>query len=163
MGNSSEQQNFLLLYVGDHNFALQIKSVIEIIKMVKITTTPKSPDFVKGIINFRGVVIPVIGLSELFTLEYKNDVLDRDIIIVSNNDELSGLIVDDVSDIRTVDVKNIDKPSKHIPFSGFLLGILREDDDLIFILDLNKILSFEEREIINQLSSNSWTEKDGKA
>ncbi|MDD3626913.1 MAG: chemotaxis protein CheW [bacterium] len=162
MSASSEQMNFLLLYIADHNFAIKITNVVEIIKMVKITTTPKSPEFVKGIINFRGVVIPVIGLAELFSMEYKNDILNRAIIIVSNNNELSGLIVDDVSDIRIVDASNIDKPSKHIPFSNFLLGILREEDDLIFILDLKKIISFEEKEIINQLELDLGSKKDGK-
>ena len=51
MDQETGTQNFLLLYVADHNFALSISSVVEIIKMVKVTTVPKSPEFVKGIIN----------------------------------------------------------------------------------------------------------------
>ncbi|MCK4667212.1 purine-binding chemotaxis protein CheW [Candidatus Dependentiae bacterium] len=161
MNDQVETKNFLLLYISEHNFALPIESVVEIIKMVKITTVPKSPDFVKGILNFRGLVIPVIGLPELFSLEYRNEILNRAIIIVSNNDELSGLIVDDVSDIKIVDVNKIDKPSKHIPFSQFLTGILREDDDLIFILDLKKIITFEELEVLKSSVINLENKDNG--
>ncbi|PLX19541.1 MAG: chemotaxis protein CheW [Candidatus Muiribacterium halophilum] len=138
--------------LGDENYVVDIMKVKEIIRFVDITNIPESLDFVEGVINLRGIIIPVINLKVRLGLKYADDELskkNRKIIIIEHKDKLIGMTVDMITKVIKLDsnqiaptpelVTNIDK--KHIKGIGKY-----EDDNLLIILDIEKILDETEIE-----------------
>lgn len=133
--------------LGTEIFGVNILQVREINRMLEITKMPGSPDFVEGVINLRGRVIPVISLRKRLNLENKAFDEDSRIIIVESESKILGFIVDSVSEVFRVPASSIEPPPSLT--SGvdvhYLQGVCQLNDHLIVLLNLNKVLS--EREI----------------
>lgn len=129
-------------------YGIDILSVHEIMRMPEITRLPNTPSFVKGVINLRGNVIPVVDVRDRFgfPLAEIND-LTR-IIVIETNDKLVGLLVDNVYQVVRLPDSNIDPPKDLIEgvSEEFILGIGRLKDRLIIILNLDNMLFEQEHE-----------------
>lgn len=133
--------------VGHLFYGLDIMRIKEVIRPLKITPIPKSPAFVEGVINLRGAFIPVVDLRRRFDLEVPPDGRGTRIMICAVFGRVIGLKVDEVADVRTYGRGDI-QPAPHYikgPGAEFFLGVCRRNDDLVMILDLEKILSSDER------------------
>lgn len=141
---------YLTFLLSGEVYGLQILRVQEIIRMMKITRVPMAPEFVKGVINLRGKVIPVICMRRKFGLE-STAPTERTCIIVtqiahSNQTITIGVIVDEVSEVMNLTPENINKT----PQMGgqintmFIMGMGKVGDNVIMLLDLDKAFSSEE-------------------
>ncbi len=147
MDEDTQKDKFLTFMVGKEEYAIEIKYVTEIIGGIQaITEVPEVPDYVRGIINLRGKIIPVMDVN----LRFKKDPQpygDRTCIIVIDIDDLSvGLIVDNVAEVLSIAGENIvDPPDDKAGFNNrYIKGIGKVGNTIKLILDCRILLSDEE-------------------
>ncbi len=144
---------FLTFTIGEEVFGIEIRYVTEIIGMQPITQLPEVPDYIKGIVNLRGKIIPVIDVRLKFKkepVEYN----DRTCIIVIDTQEISvGLIVDNVAEVMTIDDENIVPPPDYRTGvqNRYIRGIGKVGDDVKLLLDCEKLFKEEETKIIEEI------------
>ena len=128
--------------LGNEEYGVDISSLREIIRMVDITRIPKLPDFIEGVINLRGQTTTVIDLRKRFDMDPALTDAAR-IIIVDLKDESIGMIVDSVSEVKSISLDDIDSvPSiKDTRTQDYLKGIIKLGERIIILLDHEKILS----------------------
>ncbi len=153
-GNENQQMIFNL---DDEEFGIDVLTVQEIVRFTKPVKVPRAPDCVFGVINFRGDIIPVLDLRQIFGLEpVKHDEFTVT-IIVKASEKIFGMIVDKVSDIVNVPEPNIQRTE----FSSkektkYLKAVGKLENRLILMLDLDKVVNFEEiEEALHPSASNS--------
>ncbi len=152
--SKSDETQLVVFVMENEEFACSITEVREVLKMVKVTPLPRSLDYIEGVINMRGDVIPVINLRKRFGLteEEQND--DSRIIIVEVQEKMVGLIVDAVSEVIRIEKSQI-QPAPVQTTGGktdHITGVGKKDDRMIIILDLDKILTTEEQIALDDLS-----------
>jgi len=143
-GNVIQLVSFLL---EELEYGVDILSVHEILRIPDITRLPNTPDYIIGVINLRGNVIPVINMRIRFGFENADYTELSRIIVIETAGKQVGLLVDNVYQVVRIPETNIDPPSELIEgvSEDYLLGIGRLTDRLIIILNLENILfSFEE-------------------
>lgn len=147
-------QNFLAFYLNKKNYAFPILKVNEVIVLPEITPMPKTPSYMKGVINLRGQIIPIVDLRLALNMpgvEYDKQTC---IIIVKmqieNFERMVGFVVDCVSEVFEIPVANIENPPSYGESSdgGFLRGIGKVKDKIIMLLDIDKILSNNDTQIL---------------
>lgn len=136
--------------IGNEEYGVEILQVQEIQKLPKITTLPKSSDFILGVIDLRGRVVPIVDLSKKFKIESKGDADSKRAIFVEINGKKVGLAIDSVSHVIKVDSNEIEPPPPVVKgISGkYIVGIAKLDKGFVVILDINKIFSQEEITVI---------------
>ena len=148
----NEEQLVVFELLGE-TYGVDISTVREIIRMQVITDVPKTPDFVEGVINLRGNVIPVIDLHKRFDLPLTEETQDSRIMVVETDGIIVGMIVDSVSEVLRIPKDNIDPPPP--VFAGvdvsYLRGIGKLGEKLIVLLDMNKVLHEKEKKAIEEV------------
>ncbi|MBX4261122.1 chemotaxis protein CheW [Clostridium estertheticum] len=142
----TQKGKFLTFSVGKESYGIEIKFVTEIIGIQEITEVPELPDYVKGIINLRGKIIPVIDVRLRFRKEPK-DYNDRTCIVVINIKEtVVGLIVDNVAEVINIDDSNIVPPPQMKTgfHNRYVRGIGKVGNEVKLLLDCDKLLNDEE-------------------
>ncbi len=152
------QGKYLTFLLKNEEYAININKIIEIIGMQAITAIPKTPAAIKGVINLRGKIIPVMDLRVKFGMEEKEyDERTCTIVVEILHDEEQkqvGLIVDTVNEVA--DINNVDNPPTYDEqgYEKFLLGIGKLKDRVIMLLDINDIITgsdvahFSEKEVV---------------
>jgi purine-binding chemotaxis protein CheW len=142
--NSSKYLTFCL---GREEYGLEILKVREIIGMMNITSVPRMPDFIKGVINLRGKVIPVIDLRLKFLMPEVETTAETCIIVVNLDDIEVGVIVDRVSEVRDIDGQDIDEPPSFgtAVDASFILGMGKASDRVTILLDVARVLAGDSR------------------
>ena len=132
--------------VCDEEFSVDILKVQEIIRMSEITRVPNAPEFVEGVINLRGKVIPVIDLRKRFSLPYKERDDESRIIVVESDNRVVGLIVDGVSEVLRLPASSVEPPPDVLSSVNpeYIHGIGKIDTRLVILLDLERVLSKDE-------------------
>lgn len=150
----SQEGKYLAFHVGNEEYGIEIRYVTEIIGLQKITDLPDMPDFVKGVINLRGKVIPVIDVRLRFGFE-KREYDERTCIIVTNIDDVAvGLIVDSVAEVLDIPEKNVDPPPRvqKGSESRYIKGLGKVGEDVKIILEINRFLFDEELEMLTKVA-----------
>jgi purine-binding chemotaxis protein CheW len=135
--------------VAEELFGVDILMVQEIIKDVTITPIPDSPDFIQGVVNLRGNIIPIIDLRKRLRLPEKASKERRDvwILILDIGGRVTGFVVDYVTRVVKVAANNI-RPAPDMVVSGlksdYIRGVCKQEQKLMAILDFNKILLVDE-------------------
>ena len=140
--SSGGDNRYVVFKLNQEYYGLPIEKVISIEKIGEITRIPNAPDYIKGVINLRGEVIPVVNLKRKLNIG-DNELNTNSRIIVVNEDEMVvGLVVDFSSEVLEIDREDIDKPpeTKDNQLIEYISGIGKTSDRLIIILDLLKIL-----------------------
>ena len=151
---AGEDLNQLISFiVGEEEYGLGILKVKEVIRIREITRIPKAPTFVKGIINLRGDVIPIIDLREKFGLNQKEYTSMTRVIVVEVEGKLIGMVVDAVSQVIRVPSDQIEPPP---PVVGglseeYIKGVGKIGERLIILLNIEKILTTEEKLEIDKI------------
>lgn len=141
--------------IGQELFGVNILIVQEIIREIEITAIPDSPEFIEGVINLRGDIIPIIDLRKRLNLRgYQKDDTAPWIIILNIEDRVTGFIVDWVTKVMKVSLESI-KPPPEIVISGlksqYIRGVCKIDEDLLVLLDFKRILLVEEIKKLNEI------------
>ncbi len=154
-------RQYLTFTLDDELFALDISTVREVLDYTKITKIPGMPDFMVGVINLRGTVVPVIDMRMKFGMCRAERTVNSCIIIIEIflNDGLTvmGVLVDSVQEVFELEPGMIEPPPKiGVRLNTeFIKGMGKKDEDFVIILDTNRIFSTEEMDI---LQSNSKEE-----
>ncbi|RKX52803.1 MAG: chemotaxis protein CheW [Thermotoga sp.] len=133
--------------VGKEEYAVDIMLITSIIEMEEITRLPNTPDFVEGVINLRGEVIPIISLRKKFGLgENEKNKKEERIIVVNIKSKDVGMVVDSVKEVLNLTEEQIEEPPSVVGGlkRTFLKGIAKQDDRLIVLIDAEKILTEDE-------------------
>lgn len=136
---------YLTFILAGEEYGLEILKVREIIGIMDITAMPQVPPFVKGVVNLRGKVIPVIDLRLKFAMEGA-EYTEQTCIVVVNVGTLVGVIVDTVQEVLDIDESQIDPPP---PLgasvdTSFVMGMGKVKDDVKILLDIDKVLGSDE-------------------
>ena len=142
--------------LGEEDFGVDILSVQEINRVTEITKIPSTPDFVKGVINLRGNVIPVIDLRNRLGMPEKEHDKQTRIIVADVDDRTVGLVVDAVSEVIRMDSKLVEPPPELIGATDekgkYIKGVGKLDDKLLMLLDINSMFSKQEQEQLSKIS-----------
>lgn len=147
--NSERSDKFLTFKLGDEEFGADVMQIKEISKMKEITRVPTAPSFIKGVINLRGSVTPVFELREKLGMKTKATESENKIVIAEQNEQFIGMIVEQITDVLEIPNENIDSTPDLIAEKvsrEYLKGVGKVGEDrLVVILDLEKVLSEENR------------------
>jgi len=139
---STIQSKYVTFKLGKEYYGLPIENVLSIEKPSKTTRIPNAPDFIIGLINLRGDVIPVVDLRTKLGMEKKQVDKDSRIIIMKEKENIVGLIVDSSKEVLDIDEEDIDKPptDETNAIIDCISGIGKKGERLIFILNSLKLL-----------------------
>jgi len=161
---------YLTFELGGEVYGVEILKVQEIIGMMNVTRVPRTPAFVRGEVNLRGKVIPVVDLRLKFGLEEKEDTEKTCIIVVqleeAGQNTTMGIIVDEVSEVIDVNADQIEPPPDFgvSVKTDFILGMGKIGEQVLMMLDISKVLAREEvAELSSMESTDSDTQEDGQA
>jgi purine-binding chemotaxis protein CheW len=144
---TDEVNQYVTFIVGDESYGVSVMKVQSINEMIEITHVPQARAFIKGVINLRGSVIPVIDMRKKFSLPPKEYDSFTVILIVEVNERLVGMIVDSVSDVVNIPVSDIQSQinySARVDTSS-IEGIGRIGDNLVVLLDVETFLAGDSR------------------
>jgi purine-binding chemotaxis protein CheW len=152
---------YLTFALGEEVFALETGSVREVIELVPVTRIPKTPPFMRGVINLRGHAVPVVDLRIKFDMPTAHDTVNTCIIIVDVEVEgencYMGAIVDSVREVFEMTSDQINPPPRMGTSirADFIRGMGKQNEEFIMILDIGKVFSQEE---LAQVLENEGTE-----
>lgn len=155
--NSKKQDDELLQLVtfsiGEEEFGVNILKVQEINRTMEITKVPRSPEFVEGVINLRGKVIPIIDLRRRFGLMHKAEDKDTRIIVIEINSVIVGFVVDAVSEVLRIPASTVEPPPPVVAGveSDYISGVGQLKDRLLIMLDLDRLLSTEDLDMLSAM------------
>lgn len=160
-GNVVEVNQYLTFTLGKEKYGINIVNTREVLESTELTRVPRMPDFMCGVINLRGSVVPVIDLKLKFNMP-KDGIDGRKNIIVTEVDDIDGgdekltigIYTDSVQKVLTIETENIEAaPKIGIPIhTDFIFGMGRVDDEFIILLNINKILNSKDLRLIKDKS-----------
>ncbi|CUS98332.1 chemotaxis protein CheW [Candidatus Chrysopegis kryptomonas] len=150
--NYAEMLQLVSFKIGSEEFGVDILKVQEINRLVQITQVPNAPSFIEGVMNLRGKVVPIVNLRKRFGLSLKEYDKNTRIIVVDLNGKTVGFIVDSVSEVLRVSKNVVEPPPELVSGidSEYITGIAKLEDRLLILLDLEKILTVEEKQTLKE-------------
>lgn len=152
----TQKDKYLTFWLGEETYGIDIKVVIEIIGMHDITEVPEVPEYVRGIINLRGKIIPVVDMRLRFKRPFR-EYNDRTcIVVIEVEDVFIGLIVDGVAEVLTIAEENVVPPPKiKTSQNEYIRGIGKNKDEVTLLLDWRKLFSRQDTELIEAMGQES--------
>lgn len=149
----TQKDKYLTFSLGNEIYGIDIKVVIEIIGIQKITAVPEVPDYVKGIINLRGKIIPVVDMHLRFRRQGKEYTDRTCVIVIEVKDVLIGLIVDGVSEVLTIDEKNVVPPPElKASQNKYIRSIGKIGEGVVLLLDWMKLFTEDDQSLFDDMS-----------
>lgn len=147
------EKQYVVFRLDNEEYGIGIMNVREIIPYKESIKVPNTPDFIDGIINYRGNVTPVICLKKRFNISQRVEDVNTRIIVINIGEKQVGFIVDEASQTIKLDESDID-PAPSI-ISGvereYIDGVGKKEDRLVILIDLGKILTDNERERLEEI------------
>lgn len=134
--------------LGNDLYAVDIMRIKEIVKPLKIAGIPHPPPFVEGVVNLRGMVIPVVDLRKRFGMPAAEQTPLTRYLIVKAAGMLLAFVVDDVTEVVTIDISRI-KPPPRLREGDSLIGVCLVGDDMVLLLDVDSVLTADERSLLS--------------
>lgn len=149
-GSGDELLQLVSFKIGSEEFGVDILKVQEINRMVDITKVPQAPNYVEGVINLRGKVIPIVDLRKRFSLEVKEYDKNTRIVVVDIGGNIMGMVVDSVSEVLRLPFNTIEPPPEIVTGinSEYIRGVAKLEDRLLIFLDLSKVINVDEMESV---------------
>lgn len=151
-------QSYLTFRLDDELFATSVADVSEILELSKITKVPRAPHFMRGVINLRGTVLPVVDTRLKFGIEKTSDTVNTCILVlnltIDGQQIVLGAVVDSVQEVLEIDAASI-QPAPSIGSrykSGFISGMVKHQDQFIMLLNIGLVFSTEELSILQSTS-----------
>lgn len=151
----NREMQLVAFKVGREEFGVDVKKVEGVISLVDVTRMPRAPEFVEGIINLRGKIVAVVDLASRLEIQASDRTSATRIVVVEARDVKVGLIVDtpEVINIRMEDVEASPTLTTGDIESSFIRGVVKLDDRLLILLDVDRVLSEEERSDIGEIEA----------
>ena len=153
---AEKEGKYLTFTLADEEYGIGILKIKEIIGMIPVTSVPKTPEFVKGVINLRGKVIPVIDLRLRFGME-SMDYTERTCIIIvevsgPSGKVMMGIVVDSVSEVLNIKSDEIDETPRFgmALNTDYILGMAKSDRSVKILLDIDQILTTSEMALLRE-------------
>ena len=150
----TDTKQYLTFQLGEEVFALGVSNVREILEFTTVTKVPKTPEFMRGVINLRGSVVPVLDMRLKFGLTRTEKTVDTCIIVVEVSFEeentIIGALVDSVQEVFDLEPDQIE-PAPKIGTqlkTEFIKGMGKRDDHFIILLDIDKVFTSEELTVV---------------
>lgn len=143
MANEVSSEKYLTFQIAEETYGISILKVREIIGLITITKIPHTPDFILGIVNLRGKVIPVVDMRTKFGFPYAEPTEQTCIIVVDLGQFQAGIVVDSVSEVMSINQNNIEPPpafGSEVDTS-FIVGIGKLKERVVLLLDIERVLS----------------------
>jgi purine-binding chemotaxis protein CheW len=142
----AEEKKIIVFALGHEEYGVEVEKVKTIERMQQMTRVPKTPPFIKGVINLRGVVIPIIDLRSRFGLPEKEVTENSRMIIVATGNIEVGMIVDSANDVIDIDGSLVESPPEIVGGirAKYLDGIAKVGERLLVLLNLEQVLNKEE-------------------
>jgi purine-binding chemotaxis protein CheW len=151
----TETRQYLSFKLDEEEFALDISKVREVLDFTKITKVPQTPDFMRGVINLRGSVVPVVDLKKKFGMSETQKTVNTRIIIgevaIGGDETVLGVMADTVHEVMELEPEFIEPAPKigtHMN-TEFLKGMGKREEEFVMILDIDKAFSEEELALVN--------------
>ena len=143
---TDEHEQLVVFQLANEQYGVNIGAVNTIIRMQEVTEVPRTPDYVEGVINLRGTVIPVIDIRKRFGLEVGDVTKATRIVVVEVGDQLIGMIVDAVLETLRLPLDAIEPPSNVVVSvdSQYVRGVGKQDDRLIILLELGSVVNTDQ-------------------
>lgn len=143
---ASEGNQYLSFILGDEHYGVDILRVQEIKGYTAVTRIPNTPDFIKGVLNLRGAIVPIVDLRAKFGMDKVDATMFTVIVVVVVKDRVMGIVVDAVSDVLDIAAKEI-QPAPNFGAkvdTSFIHSIAKSGDKLITLLDIDRVLSTDD-------------------
>lgn len=142
--------------LGKEEFGIDILMVQEIIRLATITPIPNAPEFIEGVINLRGKIIPIIDLRKRLKVTgvAQENAKHTRILVIEIDGNVTGFVVDSVSEVLKIPTNQIEAPPEIIVSSidsEYISGVIKLDENLLVLLDFKKILRMDERSKLRQV------------
>lgn len=153
---------FLTFFLSTEEYGIEILKVQEIIGVMTITPIPRTPMFIKGVINLRGRIIPIIDLRLKLSMEEAKHTEETCFIVVKAHDMHMGVVVDKVSEVLDIAGENVeDAPSMGEDINtDYILGIGKAGDKVKLLLDIDKVLSEQDMKVLKTVKSSAEVSGD---
>lgn len=150
---SSEDQQFLTFNLADEYYGVDILKVQEIKGYTTVTRIPNTPEYLKGVLNLRGTIVPIVDLRMKFGMGKTDPTPFTVMVVVNVRNRIMGFMVDAVSDVLDLNAKNIQPPPElgNSVDVNFVAGIGNSNDRLVTLLDIDRVLTEEEVKIVDEL------------
>jgi len=138
-------EHLVTFYLDREEYGVDVRQVQEIRRLTEITTVPRAPEFVRGVINLRGRILPVLDLKRKLGLGEVGESRAARIVVVRVRERLIGLLVDGASQVPKIPVSRIEAPPEEVVERGgaYIRGVAKLDDRLIILVDLERLLAHE--------------------
>jgi purine-binding chemotaxis protein CheW len=149
----SRRERYLTFFLGEEQYGIAIDRIKEIIAIMKVTHVPKTPDYMRGVINLRGSIIPVVDTRLRFGMETKEEDMHTAIVIVEVDKVNIGFIVDRVEEVASIDSSKLSEPPKfgsNID-TDFICSMAQMDENVVMILDVLKLFAADEMISLEQI------------
>lgn len=145
----SRRDRYLTFYLGEEQYGIAIDRIKEIIAIMKVTNVPKTPAYMRGVINLRGSIIPVVDTRLRFGMETKEEDMHTAIVIVEVDKVNIGFIVDRVEEVASIESSKLSEPPKfgNNIDTDFICSMAQMEENVVMILDVLKL--FEADELIS--------------
>ena len=137
--------HLLCFNLAEKEYAVSIESVREVRRIKKITPIPKALDFIEGVVSLRGRVVPIINLRKKLGLSSDKSSSFNRVLITESNNHILGIAVDSVIGVTAIDKANIEPPDEILKKAEYLIGVGKIAKRLILVIDMEKLLSGEEK------------------
>jgi purine-binding chemotaxis protein CheW len=148
--DKDKNQKFVIFKIGEEIFGVEVFKVVEILSPQKVYSIPELPDFLAGVINVRGEIIPLLDLRKRFGVQSSDE--EGHIIMVKYDNEKIAILVEEIKDIVSLSNKEITSPP--MIFKGvkrkYLTGLGKKDDRIIILLNIDDLLTSEEKIILKE-------------
>lgn len=143
MVNDSLNQ-LIVFSIDEQRYALPLSTVERVVRAVEVTTLPKAPDIVLGVVNVQGRIIPVVNIRRRFGLQEQEINLNDQLVIAYTPKRSIAFVADNVSGVIGIQEKEVVAAEEILPGMEYVKGIVKQDDGMIHILDIDSILTFGE-------------------
>ncbi len=161
-----DQWEQLVVFDLAHEFyGVDIGAVNTIIRMQEITKIPRTPEFVEGVINLRGSIVPVIDLRKRFGLPVSDATKSSRIVVVEAGGQMIGMVVDAVAETLRLSADMIEPPSPVVVNvdSAYVRGVGKQENRLVILIDLEKVLTEKELDTLSNVEKRTRKEQEAKA
>ena len=136
--------------LDDRRFAVPLSAVVRVERIVAITPLPKAPEIVLGVVNMHGQVIPVFNIRERFRLPQRDIQLADQMIVASTSKRTVALLVDSVNGVIEISEEKIIASESILPGLEYIEGVVKTEDGMVLIHDLELFLSLQEEKALNE-------------